>query len=148
MKPCKRLVCVLGLCALALGAAAPAAAQGYPKGVVTIVVGAPPGGPTDFVGRIVAQQLQESWGQTVLVENKPGAGGMIASGEAARAPKDGYTASMLATGHTVSAAMLKTYPNRCIVVRSEGNAAGAAAGSVAHASMQRGWPWRLTATFR
>ena len=71
MKFFRVLACVLGLCTLWLGAAAPAAAQNYPKGVVKWIVPFPPGGPTDVVGRIVAQQLQETWGQPVVVENKP-----------------------------------------------------------------------------
>ena len=102
MKSCNFLVCMLGLCALALGAVAPAAAQNYPKGVVTVVLGAPPGGPTDFVARIVAQQLQEIWGQTVLVVNKPGAGGMIAGDAVAKSAPDGHTIGIETTTHVIN----------------------------------------------
>jgi tripartite-type tricarboxylate transporter receptor subunit TctC len=102
MKICKLLALASGLWILALVAAAPAAAQAYPKGVVTLVVGAPPGGPTDFVGRIVAQQLQELWGQTVVVVNKPGAGGMIAGETVAKSAPDGLTIGIETTTHVIN----------------------------------------------
>ncbi len=56
--------------ALALAAAVPAAGQDFPKGPVKIIVPFPPGGPTDTVGRILAKSLQDSWGQTVLIDYK------------------------------------------------------------------------------
>jgi tripartite-type tricarboxylate transporter receptor subunit TctC len=102
MKSCKLLASMLGVCAIALGAVLPAGAQNFPKGVVTVVVGAPPGGPTDFVGRIVAQQLQELWGQTVLVVNKPGAGGMIAGDTVAKSAPDGQTIGIETTTHVIN----------------------------------------------
>jgi len=102
MKSYKLLACVLGLCALGLGAAAPAAAQNYPKGVVKWIVPFPPGGPTDVVGRIVAQQLQEAWGQPVVVENKPGAGTMIGTDAVAKSAPDGQTIGMVITAHMIN----------------------------------------------
>ncbi|HEY6832150.1 MAG TPA: tripartite tricarboxylate transporter substrate binding protein [Pseudolabrys sp.] len=75
---------------------------------IRVLVGFGPGGGTDIVARIIAQPLSELLHQSVVVENKPGAGGSIASEEAARAAKDGYTATMISTGHTVSAVMLKS----------------------------------------
>jgi len=102
MKLCNVLAYLSGVCAFALGAAAPTGAQNFPKGVVTVVVGAPPGGPTDFVGRIVAQQLQELWGQTVLVVNKPGAGGMIAGDTVAKSAPDGQTIGIETTTHVIN----------------------------------------------
>jgi tripartite-type tricarboxylate transporter receptor subunit TctC len=102
MKSYKLLACVLGLCALDLGAAAPAAAQNYPKGVVKWIVPFPPGGPTDVVGRIVAQQLQEAWGQPVVVENKPGAGTMIGTDAVAKSAPDGQTIGMVITAHMIN----------------------------------------------
>ena len=96
-------LCRLGaLCAIVAVAAAPAIAQTYPRGVVNIVVGAPPGGPTDFVARIVAQQLQDAWGQTVLVVNKPGAGGTIAGESVAKSPADGHTIGIETTTHVIN----------------------------------------------
>jgi len=53
--------------------AKPAFAQDFPKGPVKIIVPFPPGGPTDTVGRLLAQKLQETWGQTVVLDYKPGA---------------------------------------------------------------------------
>ena len=94
--------CALAMCALWLGAAAPAAAQSYPKGVVRWIVPFPPGGPTDVVGRIVSQQLQELWGQPVVVENKPGAGTMIGTDAVAKSAPDGHTIGMVITAHMIN----------------------------------------------
>jgi len=69
----------------------PAAAQAFPTKPVRMVIGFSAGGTTDLVGRLVAKRLGEVWGQTVVVENKPGASGMIAAEAVAKAPPDGYT---------------------------------------------------------
>ena len=74
----------------ALVLAAPAGAQTYPSKPIRLIVPFPPGGGTDSVSRLVAQELQKSTGWTVVVENKAGAGGMIGLQEAARARNDGY----------------------------------------------------------
>ncbi|OGA28099.1 MAG: MFS transporter [Betaproteobacteria bacterium RIFCSPLOWO2_02_FULL_68_150] len=105
MKPEKFLTCLACLCTLSLGAAMPAAAQAYPKGAVKWIVPFPPGGPTDIVGRIVAQQLQETWGQPVLVENKPGAGTMIGTDAVAKSAPDGQTIGMVITAHMINPAL-------------------------------------------
>ncbi len=76
-------------------------ATDYPTKPVKIIVGWAPGGIGDIAARIVAQKLTEKWGQQVLVENRPGASGMIANGVAARAPADGYTL-MMATSPEVT----------------------------------------------
>ncbi len=102
MRLYKLLACVLGLYVLAPGAIAPAAAQNYPNGVVKWVVPFPPGGPTDVVGRIVAQQLLELWGQPVVVENKPGAGTMIGTDAVAKSAPDGQTIGMVITAHMIN----------------------------------------------
>jgi tripartite-type tricarboxylate transporter receptor subunit TctC len=89
---------LLALGALLLVPGAAALAQGYPVKLIKLVVGNPPGGPTDIVGRIVAQQLAEGLGQQVIVENRAGANGIIAIEGLAKAPPDGYTLLLAASG--------------------------------------------------
>jgi len=74
--------------------AAPAAAQQYPARPIRMIVGFPPGGGTDIIGRIVAQKLSENLGQQIVVENRGGATGMLGAELAAKAPPDGYTLMM------------------------------------------------------
>lgn len=86
-------------CAAALAPAAHAQAAGYPNKPVRIIVGFPAGTGPDIVARQLAQELSKLWGgQGVIVDNKPGAGGLIAASEAARAPADGYTLMLGETG--------------------------------------------------
>src|SRR6266849_1623864 len=66
----------------------------YPDRPIKMLVGFSAGGGTDVVARIVAQKMSEGLGQTVLVENRPGASGMIATEAAAKSPPDGYTLMM------------------------------------------------------
>jgi tripartite-type tricarboxylate transporter receptor subunit TctC len=78
--------------ALAIGVATqPAAAQQYPAKPIRLIVGFAPGGGTDVLARALGQQLTESLGQTMAVDNRTGAGGMISAELAAKAPPDGYT---------------------------------------------------------
>lgn len=74
--------------------ASPCRAQGYPQRPVRILSSAPPGGASDVVARLLAEGLQASLGNPVLVENRAGAGGTIAAEAAARAPADGHTLFM------------------------------------------------------
>jgi tripartite-type tricarboxylate transporter receptor subunit TctC len=72
-------------------APAPAAAQAYPLRPIRWIVTYPPGGPTDFVARAIGAKLSEAWGQQVVIDNRPGAGGVIGTDLAAKAVADGYT---------------------------------------------------------
>src|SRR5882724_39437 len=74
-----------------LAAAAPAGAQDFPNRAIRIIVPFPAGGPTDILSRIVAQKMSESFGQPVVVENRPGADTAIGATQVAKATPDGYT---------------------------------------------------------
>ena len=80
----------LAACA-ALAAGAAHAADPYPTKSVKILFGFPPASATDFIARTVGDKLSQKWGQGVVIDNRPGAGGNLASAIAAREPKDGYT---------------------------------------------------------
>jgi len=100
------------LCAaLALGAVAgAAAAQSWPAKPVRILVHFPAAGATDAVARILAQPLSAALGQPVLVENKPGADGVIAGGEVMKAPADGYTLLLASQTAMLQVPLLKKNP--------------------------------------
>lgn len=90
--------------ALAAAAAAavfgsPAFAAGYPDKPVKVVVAFTAGGPTDVVARLIGQKLADKWGQQVVVENKPGAAGLLGSEFVAKSPADGYTLLMATAGN-------------------------------------------------
>jgi tripartite-type tricarboxylate transporter receptor subunit TctC len=95
---------------LLLAGVAPSWAQGYPNRPVRVVVGFPPGGPTDVIARLVSQKLSESLGQQFFVENMSGAGGNIASGQVARATPDGYTIMAISTGFMVNSSLYAKVP--------------------------------------
>lgn len=73
-------------------------AADFPNRSVRIIVGFPPGGATDILARVVGQHLSERWGQTFVIDNRPGAGGNIGAELAARANPDGYTMMMTTAG--------------------------------------------------
>ena len=103
----KRWACGLLLAMAATGAWA----QAYPARPIRIVVPFPAGGATDLLARAVAQKLTEAWGQSVVVDNRPGAGGNIGSELVARAAPDGYTLEMGTVGtHAINASLYAKMP--------------------------------------
>ncbi len=88
-----RLPALLALAAATAGAAAPALAQttAWPARPIRMVIAFPPGGPTDAIGRVLFTELGKKLGQPVVIDNRPGAGGVIAATEITKAPADGYT---------------------------------------------------------
>ncbi len=90
--------CALFLLALCLAVPGAASAQSYPGRAIKLVVGFPPGGGNDIQARLIAQKLSKEWGQSVFVENKPGANAIIATDYVAKSPPDGYTLYVGASG--------------------------------------------------
>src|SRR3979490_3067492 len=78
------------------------AQEAFPSKPVHIYVPFPPGGAVDIVGRTLGDELSRRWGQSVIIENRPGAGGAIATQALAKAPADGYTLIIIATGHALN----------------------------------------------
>src|SRR5262245_61383406 len=96
----KRIACLaLAALTLAVGGAPLARAQDYPSQTIKIIVPFTPGGGVDVVARIVAPKLGEELGQSVIIENRGGAGGMLGAAAVASSPPDGYTL-LLGTGST------------------------------------------------
>jgi tripartite-type tricarboxylate transporter receptor subunit TctC len=94
-----------------LGAlAAHASAQTYPTKPVQVIISFTPGSATDIVGRIVTAKIAEYWGQTIVNENRAGAGGSIGSAAVAKAAPDGYTLLINSSAHTVNPAIYAKLP--------------------------------------
>jgi tripartite-type tricarboxylate transporter receptor subunit TctC len=99
------------LCALVITAAAPhASAQAYPAKPIRVLVGFAAGGGTDTAARMVANELSKSLGQPVIVENRSGSGGTIATESVAKAPPDGHTLLMMAAADSIQPAMRQKLP--------------------------------------
>lgn len=96
---------ILGAAMASLGAVAPSWAQPYPSKPVRIIVPLPPGSPPDVLARLVGERLQEAWRQPVVVENRPGATGMIGLEAVAKSAPDGYTVGVMFLTHTVLPAL-------------------------------------------
>jgi len=109
----------LGLAAtLCMGCAQPSWGQGrasdpaqsYPGRPIRVLVGFSAGSTTDIMARTVGQKMNEAWGQPVVVDNRPSAGGILASSTVASATPDGYTLLSVSAGHAVSAALYSKLP--------------------------------------
>jgi tripartite-type tricarboxylate transporter receptor subunit TctC len=103
----RRMLTMAAACVLAVGMVAPAPAQQYPTQTIRIIISFGPGGGSDIVGRILAQRMQEKLGQSVVVENRPGAGGMLGNEAIANSPKDGYTLGIMTAGQIIAPVMTK-----------------------------------------
>jgi tripartite-type tricarboxylate transporter receptor subunit TctC len=106
----KRIASWLIALAAAIGGIATAHAQSFPSHPITIVVGFPPGGPTDTVARVIAEHMKTTLGQTVVVENVGGAAGTIGGARVARAAPDGYTLNVGQWSSNVGAPAMMATP--------------------------------------
>ncbi|MDI1341055.1 tripartite tricarboxylate transporter substrate binding protein [Polaromonas sp.] len=104
----KTLLLALGLAATVLTTGA--AAQAYPVKPVKIIVPFAAGGPADNYARFIAQRLQDSLGQSFVVDNRPGAGSIIGTDMVAKAAPDGYTLLMMSNTHTVNETLIPAKP--------------------------------------
>ena len=111
MEALRRSVNTALLVALAAVSSGGALAQSYPSKPVTVVVPQAAAGANDVVARVVMQKLSETLGQSFVIDNRPGAGGNIGTGYAAKAPKDGYTLLMTSvSSHSINPSLYKTVP--------------------------------------
>ena len=113
MRSVGRYACVIvaSIATLALASVAVAQAPPYPTKPIRLVVPFPAGGATDILARAVAQKLTEAWGQAVVVDNRPGAGGNIGSELVAKSAPDGYTLEMGTVGtHAINASLYAKMP--------------------------------------
>ena len=87
-----------------------ARAQAYPAKPIRMIVGFAPGGGTDVTARAIAQHLSDRLGQRLVIDNRPGADGVVGTDIVAKSPPDGYTLLMVNSGHTVNPGMYKKLP--------------------------------------
>ena len=98
---------ISSLAAVLIALPAASMAQPYPAKPIRIVVPFAPGGGSDFIARFIAQRLSSGLGQQVIVENKPGAGGMLGIEAGVKSPSDGYTLTLIASSYTVNPSIYK-----------------------------------------
>lgn len=99
------LACATACALFACSSALAQASGGYPNKPIKLVVPYPPGGPTDIVARVVAQKLSEQLGQSIIIDNRPGAGANLGAEAVARSPADGYTLMVATTAHAINPAL-------------------------------------------
>jgi tripartite-type tricarboxylate transporter receptor subunit TctC len=99
-----------GALALVCAVAPQAQAEDYPSRTIRLIVGAPPGGTTDTIARSIAGPMAAALKQSVVVENKAGAGGNIAADYVAKSPADGYTLLVSFSSHTINASLYPHLP--------------------------------------
>ena len=124
----KTLLAFTAVFLVAAGFAASARADDYPQRPIRIVVSFGPGGGADIIGRILADSMQGKLGQPLIVENKPGAGGILGNDVVAKATPDGYTLGIMTAGQIIAAVTKKNMPY-------DTNTAFAPVGQVATASL-------------
>lgn len=100
----------VGMALSALALAGAAIAQNYPTRPIRMVVPFPPGAASDFLARVLGQKLSETWGQQIVVDNRPGAGGLIGGTVVARANPDGYTIALIGQPHLTATLLSKNPP--------------------------------------
>ena len=106
MKRLQTIIATIAALSAAFILHGPAAAEAYPSKPVRMLIPYTPGGPTDFVGRAIAQKLQKPLGQQVIVDNRPGGGGVIATEIVARANPDGHTLLFATPGQLITLPLL------------------------------------------
>lgn len=107
-----KFIRAIALAAAILASGSPGAVlgQAFPVKPVRLMVPFPPGGATDIIGRLVAGKMQEVWGQTVIIESKPGAGTVVGTDYVAKSPPDGYTMGMVVTAHVINPSLRSSMP--------------------------------------
>lgn len=108
-----KLLCFAGLAVVAafsVNVAAGPMADGYPNKPVRFIAPYPPGGTVEILARALGQKMSETWGRPVIVDNRPGASGIIGSQLAAKASPDGYTLLMVPVTHVTNASLYKNLP--------------------------------------
>jgi len=111
MRRALRTVAALLLSASVCGLSAPAVGQAFPSRPIKIVVTFPLGGAPDILARMFGAKMQENWGQPIVVDNRPGAGGNIGADYVAKSPADGYTLVMGTVGtHAINASLYSKMP--------------------------------------
>jgi tripartite-type tricarboxylate transporter receptor subunit TctC len=111
MKKKRWIVSAVAGCVLLAGQIQSAhAAERYPNKPIRIIVGSTAGGSPDVLARLIGSKLGESWKQPVVIDNRPGAGGMLAYNTVSKSTPDGYTLSLAAPGLAIQAAVSRNLP--------------------------------------